>query len=101
MDKLILEDGEIRTTFDNEAYHLETTRDNQGNITTNFDVKTQDTQAMLQQLMQDVVFANGQVDMILFNLRTWANENLIAKEAYDEIVRVVNSSVNTATFHQR
>lgn len=101
MDKQILEDGSIKTTFDNEAYRLETMRDNQGNVTSNFDGKTQNTQAILYQLIQDVAFTNSQVDMILFNLKTWADKDLIPMEAYDEILRVVNSSVNTATFHQK
>ncbi len=101
MEKIILKDGEIETTFDNDAYRLETMRDNQGKVTSNFNVKTRNTQAILYQLMQDLTYANGQIDMILFNLKVWADKNLIPMEAYNEIVRVVKASVNDAIFHRK
>ena len=101
MVKQILENGDIRTVFDNDVYHIETTRNKKGEVSAYFDPKTSDTQAMLNILIQEVTNTNSQLDVILVNLKAWADANLIPREAYDKIVELVNSFSYTTTFHQR
>lgn len=100
MDKQILEDGRIITTFENDAYRIVSDRAADSNIKTNFEPKTADMQTILCALIKDVSNANSQVDMILVNLKEWADKNLIPKEAYDTIVNLVKTFSNTTTFHQ-